>query len=224
MDRQGKPSLDLFFETVHAFYKTESLKAAIQLGVFTAISDGASTTEAIAKRCNSSERGIRILCDFLALIGFLTKERDHYVLTSDSKRFLVANSPYYVGGTTEFLLAPTQIDGFRDFATAIRKGGTTLSKDGVLAPEHPGWVTFAKSMMPIMKMPSELLALKIGADSKLNWKVSDVAAGHGLFGIAIAKHSPSARIVAVDWPNVLSVAPGECDERKNWRQVFYFGR
>src|SRR5512140_571734 len=37
-------------------------------------------------------------------------------------------------------------------------------------------------------------------------KVLDIAAGHGLFGIEIAKQNPQARIVAVDWPQVLQVA------------------
>src|SRR3989442_10290655 len=68
-----RPFLDLFLQTVHAFHKTESLKAAIQLDVFTAIGEGADTEE-ISRRCKASARGIRILCDFLVMIGFLEKE------------------------------------------------------------------------------------------------------------------------------------------------------
>ena len=34
----------------------------------------------------------------------------------------------------------------------------------------------------------------------------DIAAGHGLYGIAIGKRNPEAEVVAVDWPNVLEVA------------------
>jgi ubiquinone/menaquinone biosynthesis C-methylase UbiE len=36
--------------------------------------------------------------------------------------------------------------------------------------------------------------------------VLDVAAGHGMFGIAIAQQNPRATIVASDWPAVLAVA------------------
>jgi len=202
-----QPSLDLFFETVHSFYRTESLKAAIQLGVFTAIGEGVDTTEAIAQRCQASERGTRILCNFLVLIGFLKKEGNRYELTIDSKAFLDANSPYYAGNSIEYLLSPTQTDGFKDLASAVRKGGTNLSKEGVLAPEHPVWVTFARAMVPILKLPSELLAsLLVDTGSKSHAKVLDIAAGHGLFGIAIAKRNPNARVFAVDWPNVMTVA------------------
>jgi ubiquinone/menaquinone biosynthesis C-methylase UbiE len=37
-------------------------------------------------------------------------------------------------------------------------------------------------------------------------KILDIAAGHGLYGIAFAEKNPSAQIVALDWPTVLVVA------------------
>jgi 2-polyprenyl-3-methyl-5-hydroxy-6-metoxy-1,4-benzoquinol methylase len=36
--------------------------------------------------------------------------------------------------------------------------------------------------------------------------VLDIAAGHGLFGIEVAKQNTAARVVAVDWASVLEVA------------------
>ena len=38
------------------------------------------------------------------------------------------------------------------------------------------------------------------------WKVLDIAAGHGMFGVTIAKHNPNAEIFALDWAPVLEVA------------------
>ena len=67
------PSPQLFFETVTAFHKTEALKAAIQLEIFTAIGEGNQTAAAIARRCQTAERGTRILCDALVIMGFLRK-------------------------------------------------------------------------------------------------------------------------------------------------------
>src|SRR6185312_11424092 len=37
-------------------------------------------------------------------------------------------------------------------------------------------------------------------------RVLDIAAGHGLFGIEVAKQNPQARIIALDWAAVLEVA------------------
>lgn len=201
-----QPSPVLFFETLNAYQRTQCLKGAIDLDLFTAISEGASTAGAIAERCSASERGIRILCDYLVVIGFLTKDGAAYGLTVDSATFLTRNSPAYIGTITKFLGSPELTRNFDDVAAIVRKGGTVIDEEGTVAPEHPIWVEFARSMAPVMGMPSELLAALIGAGSGEPWKVLDIAAGHGLFGIAIAKQNPNAEVTAVDWPDVLAVA------------------
>ncbi len=203
---QQQPSPALFFETINAYQRTASLRAAIELEVFTAIGEGATAPQALAQRCGTSQRGMRILCDYLAILGFLTKADGLYGLTPDAAVFLDRRSPAYLGGTIKFLLSPMLTEGFKDVAAAVRKGGTVLSPEGTLAPEHPIWVEFARTMAPMTGPAAEGIAKLLGAASGQQWKVLDVAAGHGLFGIAIARHNPNAEIVALDWPNVLAVA------------------
>jgi 2-polyprenyl-3-methyl-5-hydroxy-6-metoxy-1,4-benzoquinol methylase len=58
----------------------------------------------------------------------------------------------------------------------------------------------------MMAMPAQQLARLVGAASTEPVKVLDIAAGHGIFGIEIAKLNPRATIVAQDWPSVLEVA------------------
>src|ERR1041385_6466379 len=89
------PSPQLFFDTLGAFHRTAALKAAPELDVFTPIGGGAGTPAEIARRCAASERGVRILCDFLALIGFLKKADGRYALTQDTALFLDRRSPAY---------------------------------------------------------------------------------------------------------------------------------
>jgi ubiquinone/menaquinone biosynthesis C-methylase UbiE len=199
------PSPQLFFEMATAFHKTEALKAAIQLEVFTAIGEGKHTAEAISQRCQASERGIRILCDALVIMGFLNKKDTSYGLTQDSALFLDQRSPAYLGGSIRFLLSPQALEGFRELTAAVRKGGTIIDHDST-KPEHPMWVDFARAMAPMMKMPADLLAKLLKADDRQKWKVLGLAVGHGLFEITLAKHNPNAEVWAVDWPNVLDVA------------------
>src|SRR3989441_13238853 len=61
-------------------------------------------------------------------------------------------------------------------------------------------------MAPMMALPAELIAKLVGAAEGRKWKILDIAAGHGLFGITLAKHNPNAEVVAVDWPKVFEVA------------------
>jgi len=201
-----QPSPQLFFQTVNSYQRTEALKAAIELEVFTAISEGNSQVAAIARRCATSERGMRILCDYLCIMGFLTKDEQQYSLTPDAAAFLDKRSPAYMGGTIEFLLSPILTAGFKDLAAAVRKGGTVISDEGTIAPEHPVWVDFARAMAAMMGLPAQLIAPLIDEKAEQPLKILDIAAGHGLFGIAFAKRNPQARVVALDWPNVLTVA------------------
>jgi SAM-dependent methyltransferase len=201
-----QPTPQLFIQTINSYQRTEALKAAIELEVFTAIGEGNSAVPEIAKRCQTSERGMRILCDYLCIMGFLAKDGGRYSLTQDSAVFLDKRSPAYLGGAIEFLLSPMLTDGFKDLAAAVRKGGAVISEEGVVAPEHPIWVKFARAMAPMMAMPSQLMAKLVDEKADRNLKILDIAAGHGLFGIAFAKNNPQAEIVALDWAPVLEVA------------------
>ncbi|HEY0385338.1 MAG TPA: methyltransferase, partial [Pyrinomonadaceae bacterium] len=205
-DQTPQPSPELFFQTINAYQRTAALKAAIELNLFTVISEGAQTAQEIAARCGASERGTRILCDYLVIIGFLTKEDGRYNLTQDSAIFLNRHSPAYMGGTIEFLLSPMITDNFQDVTSVVRKGGTLSDEGGTVSHDNPVWVKFARAMAPMMMIPAQAIAKLVGNNDGKKFKVLDIAAGHGMFGITIAQQHPNAEIVALDWPNVLEVA------------------
>jgi 2-polyprenyl-3-methyl-5-hydroxy-6-metoxy-1,4-benzoquinol methylase len=199
------PSPQLFFETANAFQKTEALRAAIELGLFTSIAEGKRTAEDIAVAVKASARGTRILCDFLVVNGFLTKEGNRYGLTRDTAVFLDQRSPAYLGGALRFLNMPKTMETYKHL-TEIVRSGATVNEEHSLTPENPMWVEFARGMAPMMAMPAELLAKMLKAEDGHKWKVLSLAVGHGLYDIAVARHNPNAEVWAVDWANVLEVA------------------
>jgi SAM-dependent methyltransferase len=201
-----QPSPQLFFQTINAHQRTEALKAAIELEVFTAIGEGNTTAAEIAKRCQTSERGLRILCDYLTIMEMLTKQGDRYGLTLDSATFLDKRSPAYLGSATEFLCSPQMFENTKRLADAVRKGGTVMEDEGTVSKENPLWVNFARGMAPLMAMPAQLMAKLVEPQPAGKLKILDIAAGHGLFGIAFATNNPDAEITAVDWQPVLEVA------------------
>jgi 2-polyprenyl-3-methyl-5-hydroxy-6-metoxy-1,4-benzoquinol methylase len=200
------PSPALFFDTISAYQRTEALRAAIELDLFSLVAAGHQTATELAKACQAAPRGVRILADYLAILGFLHKHGDHYELTSDTKVFLDRQSPAYLGGTLRFILTPELRESFEQLTAAVRRGGTAVSDEGTVSHDNPIWVEFARAMAPLMLMSSQLLAGLIGGSAGLPLRVLDVAAGHGLFGIAVAERYPQARVTALDWPNVLAVA------------------
>jgi 2-polyprenyl-3-methyl-5-hydroxy-6-metoxy-1,4-benzoquinol methylase len=204
------PSPQLFFDTINAFHRTAALKSAIDLDLFSAIARGHNTPAALASAAKITERGARILADYLAIIGFLTKAGEKYNLTADSAAFLDRQSPTYIGGAVEFLTSTHMRERFENLTQTLRSGGRELTEDAnALAPDHEVWVRFARGMAGLSMMPAELLAQRVLATAPsptAPMRVLDVAAGHGLYGIAVAKHNPNATIVASDWSNVLTVA------------------
>ncbi len=201
-----QPSPQLFFQTMNAHQRTEALKTAIELEVFTAIGEGNTTVADIAKRCQASEKGVRVLCDFLTTMEMLTKQNGRYGLTLDSSVFLDKRSPAYLGGATEFLGSP-ELTGSAKFMTeAVRKGGTAMENEGTVTPDNPVWVTFARAMAPLMALPSQLIPKLVDPQADRKLRILDIAAGHGLFGIGFAQHNPQAEITALDWKAVLEVA------------------
>jgi SAM-dependent methyltransferase len=193
------------FDTINAHQRTEAIKAAIELSVFSAIAGGNSSAQQIAQACGASERGTRILCDYLVIICFLNKQDGVYSLTPDSAMFLDRSSPAYMGTVIEFMLSPMLTDNFKDLTEVVKRGGSVLERSTV-APDHPVWVKFARAMAPMMAMPSQLLAQLVDPTPNKPKKVLDIAAGHGLFGLAFAKRNPQAEVTAIDWSTVLEVA------------------
>src|SRR5438270_6002215 len=138
------PTPALLFDTLNAHQRTEAIKTGIELGLFTEIAQGKTTVTEIAKACDASERGTRILCDYLVIIGFLAKQNGEYRLTPDSAMFLDKRSPAYLGSVIDFILSPMVIDNFKHLTAAVKKGGAAGETEA-LAPDHPMWVKFARA-------------------------------------------------------------------------------
>ena len=194
------------FQTLLGFQQAGALKAGIDLDVFTAIDEGNTTIEKLAAHSQATLRGMRILCDYLTIYGFLEKAGSEYRLTPESALFLSRRSPACMASTADFLAGPMHFELAKDVAGAVRKGGTLLPGDGPLEANFPEWVRFARSMAPMMRMPAQEIANVLQIESAGPVKILDIAAGHGTFGITLAQRNPQARVVAVDWAPVLEVA------------------
>jgi len=199
-----QPSPQKFFETLTAYQGTAALKAAIDLDLFTAIGEGQTTVSALANRVGGTERAVRMLSDSLVVLGFLVKAGNSYGLSPDSAMFLDMRSPAYVGSAKTFMTSDVVVEGFRDLAAIARSGRGHA--DAIRAEDLKDftWAEFARSMAPMAYWTAQMAAKLIDHDARI--RVLDVAAGHGMFGIAVAKQNPNAKIVALDWPVVLAVA------------------
>jgi len=194
-----------FIDALTGYQKTAALKAAVALDLFTAIANEAGDLERIARRVQAAERGVRVLCDYLTVHGFLQKESGRYRLTSSTSVFLTTSSPAWMGSIVDFLAAPEMMAlCLEDPVSFVRNGGSPGL--GSIAPDNPIWVKFARAMVPFMAPNAQGIAKQVRSWPRLPKRVLDIAAGHGVFGIAIAEAVPDAQVVATDWKAVLEVA------------------
>ncbi len=196
----------LVFEMLQAHQRTAALKAAIDLDVFRAVGEGPGDVASIARHCSASERGIRILCDFLTVCGVLRKEDGHYLHSPTSAAFLDPRSPASLASIAQFLGNPAMHEPYEHLADVVRAGRTTLPGEGTVEPDNPVWVQFAETMAPMMAPMVGPLGAVVLEGRTGPMRVLDIAAGHGLFGIEIAKQNPHARVTGLDWAPVLRVA------------------
>ena len=113
------PNPGLVFEMLQAHQRTAALKAAIDLDVFRAIGEGPGDIATIARKCSSSERGIRILCDFLTINGVLQKHDGVYQHSPTSALFLDPRSPASLASIATFLSNPAQHEPYQRLAEIV---------------------------------------------------------------------------------------------------------
>src|SRR5579862_352663 len=198
-----QPDPGLIFAELRAYERSAALKGAIDLELFTLIDDGATTPAEMAAKTQGSERGYRILCDFLTMAGHLTKFGDSYGLTTNSQLFLSKRSPAYLGSISDFLAGEHQRNALWQVEAAGRKGGS--ESDQALAPDHPMWVACVRGMAPMMRaFAGGGIPHVVAGDAPM--KILDISASHGIYGITALQLNPSAQATGQDWASVLEVA------------------
>ena len=198
------------FDIAVAYQRTAALIAAVKLDIFTIIGSETVYLDDLAARTGAARRGLRILCDYLTVLGLLKKQDSRYSLAHVARIFLDESSPFARGKIVDFVAAPEMIDlFFRDPVSYVRNGGSTGLAQ--LSPNHPVWVRFANAMVPYATAHAKLVAAYVAAFPTPPYTVLDIAAGHGLFGIEVAKRIPEAKVTAVDWAPVLDVAKANAE-------------
>ena len=196
----------IVFGMLQAHQQTAALRAAIELDLFRAIGEGKSEVASLAQHAKASERGIRILCDFLVITGVLEKRDGHYRHSAASAAFLDPTSPSCLASVAHFLSRPELLQPYEHLAEVVRNGRTSLPGEGTVEDDNPVWVEFAQSMAPMMAPMTGPLGAIVLEGRAGPMRVLDIAAGHGLFGIEIAKQNPEAHVTGLDWAPVLRVA------------------
>ena len=215
----ARPTPERIFNTLNAYQQTVALRAAIELDVFTVIADGATDVASIATKTGAAERGIQTLCNYLTIIGFLTKENGRFALTRESNVFLSKRSPAYMGAIAEFLAGDHLMKKFSSLTEAVKKGGSAAGHGDNQEPNDEMWVTFARSMAPLTTPSAMYIAQLTGMPQGKACQILDIAAGHGMYGITMAKNNPNAQVTACGLAQRAGSGEGKCADCRRRRSI-----
>lgn len=125
----SEPNPTLVWEAITAHPRSAASRAAVDLGVFNALGGaGPRTADELAVHAGVAERGMRILCDCLAVFGLITKSDGRYSHTPTSAVFLDSRSPQSMAPTLSFLINDKIIRSSLLLTQTIRQNRTALQE------------------------------------------------------------------------------------------------
>ena len=192
-------------ELAMAFKQSQALAAALQFDLFTALSAGAGTPEAIAKHCGiAAETADRLLVICKAM-GLVADVGGQAVNLDDVERFLVRGRPGFFGDYLKFTIA-TEYDEWRAFPENLREVSAApppskLYEGDLNDPERARAFTEAGYNSSIAL--AHRLAKRFDFSRFRKWL--DFAGGSGCYAIAACTRHPDIRVLVKDHPNVVPV-------------------
>ncbi|HXG93426.1 MAG TPA: methyltransferase [Blastocatellia bacterium] len=182
----------------------QALVAGVELKVFDHIAAGKRSAKEIARAAEASERGTERLLDALVGMGYLSKKNNRYGLTAVSEKFLVSNTPAYMGG----FVYETKMTwpGWAKLTEVVKSGRPIAAVD----TEQEGREFFPELVQAIFPMSYGAARAAAAAIVEKNRnrikRILDVAAGSAAWSLAFAQAIPDARVTVVDYPEVTPVA------------------
>jgi ubiquinone/menaquinone biosynthesis C-methylase UbiE len=179
------------------------ISAAVNNKVFDALQGGAKTVEQLKRETGASARGLRAIMDALVGLELLKKDRQSkYSLTPESEAFLISDKPGALSGFFGSIL-PIMTSRWLRLTDIVRDGRPAVAVN----QQTEGTEFFSQlveTIIPMSYAGAQKLAdhLKV-AKAKEQVRVIDLAAGSGIWGIAVAQKSPRVQVTAVDWAGMI---------------------
>jgi ubiquinone/menaquinone biosynthesis C-methylase UbiE len=178
--------------------------AAVRHGLFDALATQPRTAAELAEQTRTSPRGVRSIANALVALGLLAKRDNRYALTPESDAFLVSTKPSFQGGLFKHI--DTQLIPKWLHINEVVRTGRPPAAVNQQGPGSEFFEQFVEDIFPMSYAAARTLGQSLNlATSTAPLRVLDLAAGSGVWGIALAQQSPHVRVTAVDWPAVIPV-------------------
>jgi ubiquinone/menaquinone biosynthesis C-methylase UbiE len=181
------------------------IEAALRYGIFDILDNGARTLDSLCTETGTSPRGLRMVLNALVGLDVLSKDEDgRYGLTEESATFLVTGKPTYHGAF--FLLTKEPMLSSWGLLHEVVRTGRPRHHINREQEGTSFFLRFVEDIFPIHYPAAQALAKALDVSlASVPVSVLDLAAGSGVWSIALAQQSPRIWVTAVDWPGIIPI-------------------
>ncbi len=189
--------LETIFDRPFRNLEDRVLQNALNLNIFEDLNDAISS-DALAEKRQWHKQNSAIFLQTLAALGYLERSGDSYQNSENTRRYLVKNSPHYIG---TFVLI------FNGYISAnFPEDFTALLENGPQPPTQNADVDYSQMIAMLRAYQSaypqaqfrELLGEY--SEYKAAKKILDLGCGTAMIGLGFAKDNSAAEIVLYDLP------------------------
>lgn len=205
------PPPTLLIDLATGMWRTHTLTAAIETGMFQALATGAATARELADRLGVAERPAEILLTACAALGLLEQQDGRYRNSAVADHYLVPGRPDYFGDYV-LMVAKHTAPGWTRAAEAVRADAPsrpvrdpnrTIFEEGN-TPDYFWDALWAYSTLTARRMAEAVDLSGVG-------RILDVGGGSGATLIALCRHYPHLRATLLDLPHVCGIARKRID-------------
>lgn len=185
----------------YGFMGSQALFAALELGIFTALAQGAREITDLSRDLDIAAEPLSTLMTALVSLGLVNREAERFVNSHAASRYLVRGRRGYVG---DYYLK--QVAGI--MYPAVARAGRVLRGD------QPTYATFLDDPARAEEFirgqhagslgPAYLLARTVDLAGMTH--LLDLGGGSGAFSIELARRHPALTTTVIDFPSVATVA------------------
>lgn len=200
-----------------AFWYSEVLFAALELGLFKHLAEGPLSPDDLAARAGCECDGLTRLLGALAILGLVVETGGSFENGPLASRFLISGTPDYAG---DFLL-------YRRYLVPHWQRLIARVRDGVRANNRPETETaeayqtrvlaYVRALDFQARLKAEDAARQIALHQDLQpLRILDLGGGAGAWCRAFRNLWPDARAVLVDLPETLAAARSLYPDPRSW--------
>ncbi len=173
-----------------------AVSVALRLGVFEALRDGPLTAAAAAGRLGADERGLTVLLEALAALGYVVRRDGCFVNTPMTADWMLHGAPGDVSDL--FLYFDDVLERWGYLEETIRRGSPPCMAWEWMDRKEGGWKRYHAALRGIARVMAPEIVKRVNLPAGAR-RLLDIGGSHGFYSVAFCRRHPGLAAEVFDW-------------------------